>query len=471
MNTAASSTASRAIGATTGKFIDHVASAPLDGLPTEAMDYARTFLLDALAVGMAGNCNAASVPLIAAAQKWDGGAIGQCRVLGRGDLNLSPHSAAVVNGFLIHCLEWDALHEPSVVIATCVTTAALLSEAQTSDVSLDELLAALVIGVEVAVFFGAASRSQPKFFRPSVAGTMGAAMALGRLRGFDKTTLTNCLGLAYSQGSGTMQAHWEGSETLPLQVGIGARAALTAADLAGAGFTAPHDVIDGKFGYFKLIEEGAADLTPYLEGFGAPWKIAEVAHKPFPAGRATQSVLTAIMDMRAEHPFEMEDIAMLDAHVPPLIMLLVGRPWMADMTAGYARLCLEFVVPEMIREGRVDPRRFNAENFDTPRAQADAQRITLHLDDNQNPNALGPQRIVVTLRDGRVLEQTVDAPYGSPLRPMSREAQQEKAAFCFAIAGLPDRSAQLFADAAGGGGAGTIADTLDLLTKQQVGEA
>lgn len=461
MTNASTATTSRAIGPTTGKFIDCVAKTPLAEMPDDAREAARTFFLDALAVGMAGKCNPASGPLMETAKKWDGDATGKCRVIGQGNIKLTPHSAAVVNGFLIHCLEWDGLHEPSVVIAVCVTTAALISECENSDVALDDVLAALAIGVEVAVFFGAASRSQPRFFRPSIAGTMGAAMALGRLRGFDKATLTNCLGLAYSQGSGTMQAHWEGSETLPLQVGIGARAALTAADLAGSGFTAPHDVIDGKFGYFKLIEDGASDLAPYLDGFGAPWSVMQVSHKPFSAGRATQSVLTAIMDIQAEHPFAMQDVASLDAYVPPLIMLLVGRPWQGGMTPGYARLCLEFVVPEMIREGRVDPRRFNAKNFATRQAKEDAEKITLHLDDNQDPNALGPQRIVLKLRDGTEFERHVAAPYGAPDHPMTREAQIEKAAFCYEIAGLPDRSAQLFA-----GDQQRFKDVYDLVTNK-----
>ena len=42
-----------------------------------------------------------------------------------------------------------------------------------------------------------------------------------------------------------MQAHWEGSDALPLQVGIAARAALTAADLVEAGISGPED-LEGK---------------------------------------------------------------------------------------------------------------------------------------------------------------------------------------------------------------------------------
>lgn len=439
-----SGTASRAIGPTTGQLIDRVAASYQDGISPQAKDFARTFLVDSLVVGMAGTCNLAGENVKDAATRWQGGAAGTCSVLGRPGVTMTPHSAAVLNGFQIHCLEWDALHEPSVVIALCVTVAAIIAEAETRPVSLDESLVALTVGVETAVFFGAGSKSQPKFFRPSTAGLMGAAMAIGGLRGFKHDQLTDLLGMAYSQVSGTMQAHWEGSEALPLQVGIAARAALTAADLVEAGMTAPHDVIDGKFGYFKLIEE-AADLELHLAAWGKPWKICEVAHKPFPAGRATQATLTALIDMKRQLDFDMDDVEQLEIHVPPLIMLLVGRPWRPDMQAGYARLCLAFVAPEMIREGRIDPRRFTAAQFASKQAEEDAARISIILNDNQDPNALGPQDIVLRLKDGTQLRQTVDAPFGSPTRPMSHSDQLGKAAFCFEIAEMPNRSEELFA--------------------------
>ncbi|MEP6264666.1 MAG: MmgE/PrpD family protein [Erythrobacter sp.] len=433
-------------------------------LPAPALDAARTFLLDTLAVGVAGTCNEASDNITAAAAGWQGGASGTCRILGRPGLAMTPHSAALVNGFQIHCLEWDGLHEPSVVIALCVSVAAIVSESEASGVRLDDALMALTIGVETGVFFGAGSQSQPKFFRPSCAGLMGAAMAIGRLRGFDEAQLTNLLGMAYSQVSGTMQAHWEGSEALPLQIGIAARAALTAADLVEAGVTAPHDVIDGKFGYFTLIEDGA-DLEPHMAAWGNPWKICEVAHKPFPAGRATQATLTALIDLQQQHGFGMDDIADLEIHVPPLIALLVGRPWTADMKPGYARLCLEFVAPEMVRRGRIDPRRFNNEHFSAKQAELDAAKVTVILDDNTNPNALGPQDIVVSLHNGSIYRQTVDAPYGSPSRPMSRGAQIDKVAFCFEIANLPSRAEELFGLAEGSTDRTMLADVIDLVTK------
>ena len=456
----------RRAGTTTNKLIDQIMALRLDEMDADTLAIARMFLADTLVTGVAGVANHASNSVLKAAQGWDGGREGDCAILGRPGLRLSPHSAAMLNGFQIHCLEWDGLHEPSVVIALCAPMAAILSEAQTSDAGFEEVLFAFCVGVEIAVLFGAAAAKGPRFFRPSTAGLMGAAAALGVLRKFDRDAMTRVLGLAYSQVSGTMQAHWEGSEALPMQIGIAARAALTAADLAVQGLTAPHDFLDGKFGYFSLIE-ASGDPTEHIAKIAQPWKIIEIAHKPFPAGRATQATLTALMDMQLSDPFTMEDVTQLTVHVPPLIMLLVGRPYGPDMEAAYARLCLPCIAPMMIRHGRIDPRRFTSEHFGAPQALFDASKIHVELDGNTNPNALSPQRIEIEFSDGRAMERIVDAPFGSPSRPMTRRDQITKAQFCLEVASFEGDPRRIF-DAIESADATTrFAEIVRLVTEQE----
>lgn len=255
-------------------------------------------------------------------------------------------------------------------------------------------------------------------------------MAVGKLRGYNAEQIHNLLGLAYSQVSGTMQAHWEGSEALALQVGFAARAAITAADLVAHGITGPREVVSGKFGYFTLIET-PENLDGVLAKWGKPWKITEMAHKPFPAGRATQSVLTALLKMREERDFDVEEIVTVRADVPSLIALLVSRPWSPDMSPAYARLCLEYVVPRMLLDRTIDPARFTDDYFGEPEIKQLAARVECVVDDNPDPNALGPQSVTITLKDGTELSQFVDAPLGSPGFPLSAEQRVDKIARCF----------------------------------------
>ena len=116
---------------------------------------------------------------------------------------------------------------------------------------------------------------------------------------------------------------------LAMQVGVSARAAICAVDMAAAGAQAPVDVLLGKFGYFTLMET-ADNIDRSLAAMGSSgsnkWKITETAHKPFPAGRATQSVLTMFMEIFSKNNIDIQDIEEIKVEVPPLIMLLVGRP-------------------------------------------------------------------------------------------------------------------------------------------------
>ena len=418
---------------------DFVLGVRYEDLHPEVVDAAKIFIMDSIAVGVAGTTYDATDKALAAAAGWG---LGDTRVVGRPDTQLARPSAAFVNGMQVHALEWDGLHEPSVVIALCAPIGAMLAELDGKTCSGTDLIVAMVVAVEVAVFFGGNASAGPRFFRPSCAGGMGAAAGLAHLRGFDKTQLIHTLGLAHAQTAGTMQAHWEGSMALPMQVGNAARMAHLAADMVAAGMTGPIDFVAGRFGYFKLFEAGEG-VDELLRVLGKPYKITEMAHKPYPAGRATQATLTMIRQLRQEHDFAVADIACLRVFVPPLIMFLVGRPASDDMTPSYARLCLRFVAPLMLLDAEIDPRRYTPDAFADAELRALGDRIEICGDGNPDENALGPQRCELVLKSGQVLEASCADPLGSPGFPLTREQREDKVRRCFEL-GLPGANAESF---------------------------
>ena len=102
-----------------------------------------------------------------------------------------------------------------------------------------DLIAALAVGVDVSTMLAIVTNAPIRFFRPATAGGFGAAAAIARLAGLDETGVKDTPGAQYAQTGGTLQPHVEGSAMLGLQVGFNARAAIMAADLAGAGFRGP----------------------------------------------------------------------------------------------------------------------------------------------------------------------------------------------------------------------------------------
>ena len=193
----------------------------------------------------------------------------------------------------------------------------------------------------------------------------------------------------------------------------------------------PHNILEGPFGYSALIEP--LDLTRYTPG--APWRISEISIKPFPSGRASHAVLATLADIRSSR----RPIKSITAHVPPLIARLVSRPFSTDMTPAYARLCLPFLVALMLRDGRIDPRRFTPETFADPVIGYLAASVQIIIDDNPDQNALSPQRLEI---DG----ETFPIPHtlGSPDAPMNAAQALQKYDLCRTLAG--DCDARIFDD-------------------------
>lgn len=393
-------------------------------LPPTARAAALRLLADTLAVGAAGAEQSRETGVLAAARRWGTG--DDARLLGS-DSRLPAPTAAFVNGFRIHCLEWDAVHEGAVVHALSVVTAALGAAIdRRGGCDAEEALVALAVGVDVASGLGLAAAGPMRFFRPATAGVIGAALAVARIEGMDR--FDDVLGLACSQAAGTMQAHLEGSIALPLQIANAARAAVTAVDLVTAGLTGPHDALEGPFGYLALFEAG--DLTRYTNHIGERWLIEEVSTKPFPCGRASHGVLAAL----AECGPSRADAEYVAAYLPPLVRRLVDRPMSGGITPAHARLCLPYLTALMLREGTIDPRRFTPETFADAELALLAAKLTIHHDDNEDLNALAPQRVVIGFADGHADIEIANT-LGSSEAPMSADQADAKLALARTLAG------------------------------------
>lgn len=412
-------------------FIAHGADARFEDLPPHALAAVKTFLLDTLGVGIAGAPAPSTARVRSAAARWGGP--GPAHVWGQGSEAMTPASAAFINGFQIHCQEFDCVHEPAVVHPMATILAALMAEAESAGQSVNgrDLAMTLAVAVDMAAGLGIAATSPIRFFRPATAGLFGAVLGVSRLRGFAADETKNAMGYALAFASGTMQAHVEGKPALPVQIAAAARAAIMAADLAEAGMEGPHDVLEGPYGYFALFEE-AHDLGPAIAALGQQWRIAEVSHKPFPTGRAAQGGIALIQELRSQGVVA-ERIERVRLEAPPLIARLVGRPAQAGMSANYARLCFAWCGARALLGGTVGLADFTDTALADAQTLALASRIEVAVNDVTDPAAFTPQVAVAILKDGRQIRVQTDALYGAPADPLSHAAHLEKFRACLAF--------------------------------------
>src|SRR5262245_30258756 len=324
-------------------FAEHVADTSFQDLPETAVDAAKTFILDTVGVGLAGSNGPMAQELVRAQWLWGSG--GDGRVWSTGDVLPAP-AAAFCNAYQVHNAEFDCIHEAAVAhVMTVLLPVALagaerISKIEGRPVDGRRLIEAVILGVDVAASLGLAATSGLRFFRPGTVGAFGGAAALGKLMDFDAPRLQHAFAIAYGQLCGNMQAHTEGSLLLAMQMGFNARNAIVACDLARLNFEGPANVLEGSFGYFKLIDNG--DPQRVIGDLGHIWRITEVAHKPFPSGRATHGIIDACLELKHRHDLRAGAIAEVKAYVPPLVHHLVGRPPRMAMSINYARLCASY---------------------------------------------------------------------------------------------------------------------------------
>ncbi|NWG72424.1 MAG: MmgE/PrpD family protein [Parvularculaceae bacterium] len=425
--------------------VRHALSTPAGAIPASAVAAAKTFILDTIAVGVAGAKAPYAGEVLAAARRWGGaGVVGAAHAMGTG-ARLPAPSAAFVNGFQIHCQEFDCVHEGAVVHPMATILAAILAETESrSRPSGIDFIAAVVVAVDVAAGLGVAAKSPIRFFRPATAGLFGATLAVARLRRLDEARALDALGYALAHCSGTMQAHVEGKPALPVQIGNAARAAVYAADLAEAGLPGPRDVFDGPFGYPRLFET-EYDLQPALASLGRVWRIEQVSHKPFPTGRAAQGGIAALQKLRAD-AVRAADVESVTLTAPPLIKRLVGRPYRDGMAASYARLCFPYCGAVALLKGSVGLADFTPAALGDPQTAEIARRIVVEEDGSSDPAAFVPQIARARLKDGREAASRIDSLPGSPQDPLPAAAQHDKVRACFTFGfGAPERGEALIA--------------------------
>jgi 2-methylcitrate dehydratase PrpD len=417
-----------------GLFIDHALGLTWDAISDAAKKAAKTFLHDSLCVGVAGARAPNADAILGVARTWGEG--GACSVLGRPGLHLPAASAAYVNAFQIHCQEFDCVHERAVLHPMATLTAAVRAEAERSGpYDGRTLIAAIVVGVDIAVALGLAPTTPLQFFRPATCGLFGSVAALARLRGLDRATALDAFGYALAFASGTMQAHVEGKPALPVQVAHASRSALDAVDLAAAGLKGPQRSIDGPFGYLTLFEV-EYDLQPILRDLATVRRITEVSWKPFPTGRAAQGGLVALRTLMDAHGLTAANLESLTFSAPPLIKRLVGRRPHAGMDVAYARLCLAYLASVALHRGEVGLADFSLERLNDPVILALAEKISVVEDGSTDPAAFTPLVATARTTDGRAVEVVIDAMLGSPQHPLTDAQHMEKARRCLAHAGL-----------------------------------
>jgi 2-methylcitrate dehydratase PrpD len=163
------------------------------------------------------------------------------------------------------------------------------------------------------------------------------------------------------------------------------------------------------------------DPARVVQDLGRRWFVSELAHKPYPSGRATHGIIEACLRLRRRPGCEAALIDRITAHVPPLVHRLVARPPLELMSVNYARLCAPYLTARALIEGTIGFDDFTPDAYRNAETRGLARRVSIKVRDTGDPNALTPVKVEIALRDGSRHVTDVDVVYGNPRKPLARE--------------------------------------------------
>ena len=261
----------------------------LEAVPASVRERARALMLDALGIGLASSRYPFARQTLDALDALNGPGAqpgdGAVPVLGLGR-GLGLRDAALLNGLLIHGLDYDDTHPRGVVHATTSVLPAALAVAARQDASGAALLLAYVAGMELTTRLGVAAGGafhQAGFHPTGLLGTFGAALAASRLLGQTPRQAAQAQGIALSLASGNLEFLQDGSGTKRLHPGWAAASGISAAYFAAHGMSGPRAAYEGRYGLYASHLSAPAALEGITATLGRDWEIPQVAVKPMPA--------------------------------------------------------------------------------------------------------------------------------------------------------------------------------------------
>lgn len=288
----------------------------------------RLLLLDAVGSAIRARAEAQSTPSIIAAARAAFGS-GEARVIAD-PAGYAPMAAAMINGAMIHSLDFDDTHARSSLHCGAAVIPAALAAAEITGASLDRLLTAIAIGFEVQIRLGLAVDPRAHYargFHPTATcGVFGAAAAAGVILGLDEGKLQSAFGAALSQAAGSLQFLENGAWTKRFQVGWASASGLLATLLAREGFQGPDAAFEGRFGFLNAYSPSPIPALAASD-LGERWETLNIAVKPYPCCRYIHPALDALATLHGRlGDMAASNVDTIEIGLPEPAMRLIAEP-------------------------------------------------------------------------------------------------------------------------------------------------
>ncbi len=383
-----------------------------EDFPSEVLPWVKAATTDYFAVALAG-CPAEGLQLVRR-HVWSQYAKGPATIIGDTEC-MSAEAAALYNGTMAHWEEYDdatfgMAGHPSVVIMP-----ALFAACEMQKVTGKEFVAAYVAAIETCAKVGRLINPQCivlGYHPTAILGTLGAAVAVGKVWKFDEHMMENAIGLAATHSSG-LRPHL-GRMAKPLHAGLAARGGLAAAMLAKDGFVGASGLIEDPHGFAHAFSGGKpGDYKAIAAKIGKPLEILDpgLAFKIFPSNFHTQAGVVAVLQMIREDGVkagDVESVRCLGNH------MMQHSLWNNNPQTGLeGKLSLHYCIAAALVDGQLEVEQFHESRANDPRIRDLIKRLTIephpsmaNLDFTKGKDFLGME-VIIKLKNGKTVSRHI----------------------------------------------------------------
>jgi 2-methylcitrate dehydratase len=336
--------------------------------------------------------------------------------------------ATFVNGLLIRYLDYNDTYLSLEPAHPSDNLAAILSVGQMVNAGGRELITAAVLAYEIQCRLCDAASLRKHGWDHVFYGALSCSVAVCKLMGLDPARTTHAVGLAGVCNIATRQTR---SGELSMWKGCAfanaARNGVFAALLAAEGMTGPAPVFEGDLGIMKLLT-GPFEL-PVLGGNGQPFMISKTYIKFWPAEYHSQSAIDAALQLRPEIG-SANKIAAIDIHTFDAAVDIIGKDpekW-CPKTRETADHSLPYCTAVALADGDVTLAQFAPQRISDSALLDLVAKVKVHRDAGLSaryPRGI-PNRLTITLTDGRKLVKEVEFPRGHAENPMTDAEVEQK---------------------------------------------
>jgi 2-methylcitrate dehydratase PrpD len=392
------------------------ATYPIEDMPAEVINRAQWVLRDTVGVIVGG----LAIPEVSnlasfASEHYPGSSL----IIGTPH-RVRPEWAALVYGTAGTTLEYDEGHAFARGHAAIHAVSCGLPLASSQDVSGKDLIAAMIVGYEVAARLGVASRLRTSVHPFGAWGVIGAAAVVARLANMSSEEMRGVFDLAASYAiTPSFGAAYKGANVRNTYAGMVNHNGLLAVEMYKLGFRGEPEGIPTTFGDIlgSEFDEGIV-----ADGLGERYEILRGYFKPYSACRYAHAAIDAVLALESD--ISLEAITRVDVETYDFAARLNDPN---PQTPLAARFSIPYIVAATLHDGSAEAASFTEDAIQREAVRQLASKVCVR--GSETYTAMLPHkraaRVIVHTGDSRFESEAIGSK-GDPDQPMSEQELLDK---------------------------------------------